>query len=397
MSTSSSCIIVCHGFPEHRSQLPEVCRRYWCVRDQLSLEDGLVLYGCRLLIPVSMRREALQQLHESHQGAVRTKQRARLAIYWPGLDNDIDNVVDSCKQCQDRLPSHPKEPLIAKPKLARLFQELAIDFCSHAGHSFLVLVDCYTDWPDVVHLCHDTTTPSLLMALKQAFCRSWTPDVIWSDQGPQFMSKLFQDFSKEWGFRHATSSPTYPQSNGKAEATVKSMKKIILTAWTGTRLDMDKLARAMLQYRNTPSRKDGLSPAQKLFGRPIQDVLPAHHRAFAPEWQRSAAEADERERSHREQVESDYNRQAHNLPEIHIGSNVAVQDASTKRWDIYGVVADIGPHRRYFVRTGSGRVLVRNRRFLRRRMPCVPPPQFVSSDQGPLQPSQPPNRSHCSR
>ena len=113
------------------------------------------------------------------------------------------------------------------------------------------------------------------------------------------MSKLFQDFSKEWGFRHATSSPTYPQSNGKAEATVKSMKKIILTAWTGTRLDMGKLARAMLQYRNTPSRKDGLSPAQKLFGWPIQDVLPAHHCAFTPEWQRSAAEADEQERSHR--------------------------------------------------------------------------------------------------
>ena len=93
----------------------------------------------------------------------------------------------------------------------------------------------------------------LLTALKQAFCRSGVPDVIWSDQGPQFTSKLFQDFSAKWGFRHIT---TYPQSNGKAKATV-SMKKLIQASWTDSHLNEGKLARALLQYRNTPSRKDG--------------------------------------------------------------------------------------------------------------------------------------------
>ena len=60
---------------------------------------------------------------------------------------------------------------------------------------------------------HFTTTRHLLIVL----------DVIWSDQGPQFMSKTFRDFLAEWGFRHVTSTPTYSQSNGKAEATVKSI------------------------------------------------------------------------------------------------------------------------------------------------------------------------------
>ena len=69
------------GFPQHRQQLPTECRRYWNVHTQLSLEDDIILYGYRLLIPAQMRREVLEQLHDSHQGMVRTKDRARLTVY----------------------------------------------------------------------------------------------------------------------------------------------------------------------------------------------------------------------------------------------------------------------------------------------------------------------------
>ena len=85
-------------------------------------------------------------------------------------------------------------------------------------------------------------------------------------------------FLKTWGVAHATSSPHYPQSNGKAEATVKAIKKLISAAWSGRSINWDKLSRALLQYRNTPCQKDGFSPAQKLFGHPVQDTLPAHRR-----------------------------------------------------------------------------------------------------------------------
>ena len=71
------------------------------------------------------------------------------------------------------------------------------------------------------------------------------------------------------------------------------MKKIIHGSWTGRLLDDDKLCRALLQYRNTPSQKDGASPAQKLYGHPIQDTLPAHHRSFSAEWQRSMADIEQ--------------------------------------------------------------------------------------------------------
>ena len=80
------------------------------------------------------------------------------------------------------------------------------------------------------------------------FSRYRAPDIIWADQGPQIMSQTFQSFAKEWGFRHVTSSPTYLQSNGKAESAVKSMKKIIRGSWTGYHLDQNKLARGLLLY-----------------------------------------------------------------------------------------------------------------------------------------------------
>ena len=242
----------------------EGCRSLWGVRGHLSVDDGLIVYGCRLVIPAKMRHEILSKLHKSHQGSVRTKQRARLSVYWPGIDNCIDSIILSCKHCQERLPSHPKEPLVVKPRPARPFQEIAMDFCSYGGHDFLILVDCCTDWPEIFHMGRDTTVPQLLTALRQAFCRSGAPD-----QGPQFTSRLFREFAAEWGFQHIMSSPRYPQSNGKAEAAVKSMKNLISAAWVRRGVDEAVLARALLQYRNTPSRRDGLSSAQKLFGRPV--------------------------------------------------------------------------------------------------------------------------------
>ena len=199
-----------NGFPDHRHQLPEQCRRYWNVRSQLTLDDGLVVYGCRLLIPPAMRPQVLQELHASHQGTTRTKLRAKLIVFSPGINNDIENVILSCKQYQDHLPSQPKEPIITKPRPSRPFQEIAVDFCSYAGQNFLIIVDGHTDWPDIIHMGHNTTAPQLTASLLNAFCRTGAPDVVWSDQGPQFTSKLFKRFLQRMGISTHRLLPNVP-------------------------------------------------------------------------------------------------------------------------------------------------------------------------------------------
>ena len=150
------------------------------------------------------------------------------------------------------------------------------------------------------------------------------------------------------------SSPHYPQSNGKAESALKSMKKLISASWTGNSVDWNKLPRTLLQYRNTPCRKDGRSPAQKLFGHPVQDTLPAHRRSFAPEWQQLTIEADKKLHETQDNSTRIYNQQAHTLPDLETGNHVAIQNPTTKLWDTYGTITGIGPYRKYFVKTQSG-------------------------------------------
>jgi transposase InsO family protein len=141
-------------------------------------------------------------------------------------------------------------------------------------------VDCKTDWPDVIELGKDTTANKLISVLRDQFCRTAAPDVLWSDGGPQFKSHLFAEFLVSWGVYHNTSSPHYPQSNGKVEATVKKSSR---QPGQVAHLTSRSSPVRCFSIATQPCRKDGTSPTQKLFGHPIQDTLPAHRRSLAPE------------------------------------------------------------------------------------------------------------------
>ena len=91
------------------------------------------------------------------------------------------------------------------------------------------------------------------------------------DGGPNLDSREFLEFMKQWGIKRRLSSAYYPQSNGRAEVAVKTAKRIIMEH-VG---DNDKIARALLAYRNTPLKGCDASPAQLMLGRSIRDFVPA--------------------------------------------------------------------------------------------------------------------------
>ena len=155
----------------------------------LPVDDDFIVFGVPSFRPESLRLEMLSRLHEGHQGIKRSQNRARLTLYWPSIDQDIHDMIDNCQHCQDHLPSNPQEP---------------IQFAQYGGNQFLITVDCFTDWPDVVFMGKDTTARALFEKARTLFCSTAAPDVFWSDQGPQFMTDKFQKFLKDWGVIHKT-------------------------------------------------------------------------------------------------------------------------------------------------------------------------------------------------
>lgn len=359
------------GFPEERSAVPAAAKPYWNVRQHLTVENGIALKGPCIIVPQQLRHEALQSIHSAHQGIERTKRRARQTIYWPGITNDIETLVRSCRKCSEYQASLPKEHMVSEPTPGLPFQTVSVDLFTCQGRQYLVYADIKSGWPCVENLGHSTTSVDVIKPIRRWFAEVGVPKKMKTDGGPQFTSKRFHDFCTKWQVQHQRSTPHYPQANGHAESAVKTVKKLILKTTTNGELNTDEFQRALLEWRNTP-RADGRSPAQILYGRPMTSFVFANHRTFSPQYQRDAKEADRAARKVQADAQSHYNQSAHHLGPFRIGQLVDVQDHRTGKWSATGTIVAIGKNRDYFVKFPSGRVYWRNRRFLRTHYPSIP-------------------------
>ena len=80
-------------------------------RDELTVHDGCLLWGTRVVVPKIHRSSVLIQLHEGHPGITRMKGLSRMYVWWPGIWKDIEEAVQECHQCQQHQSSPPVAPL----------------------------------------------------------------------------------------------------------------------------------------------------------------------------------------------------------------------------------------------------------------------------------------------
>ena len=102
------------GWPDNRNDCPMMLREYWSFRDELSILDGLVQKGTRIVIPKNCQDELLSKLHEGHFGVDRTKLRARDSIYWSHIGRDFENMIKTCEKCQEFSRRNNKDPVIPR-------------------------------------------------------------------------------------------------------------------------------------------------------------------------------------------------------------------------------------------------------------------------------------------
>jgi len=183
------------GFPTRRQDLPPNIVPYWGVRDRLTTVDGVALMDLRPVIPPALRSRVLAALHSAHQGMAGMKARARLSVYWPGLDKSLRNYLDTCHYCRIHAPSQPREPLLLAPSPSWPYDQVAVDYFDFAGKCYLVFVDRFSS---NIHIFHfppgRSTARHLISSCRSIFLQYGAPRELASDGGRQFVSQEFQDF-----------------------------------------------------------------------------------------------------------------------------------------------------------------------------------------------------------
>uniref|UniRef100_A0A0N4WFH5 RNA-directed DNA polymerase n=1 Tax=Haemonchus placei TaxID=6290 RepID=A0A0N4WFH5_HAEPC len=196
------------------------------LRHTLSMQDGCLYYGHRIVVPKSLLGAVLKQLRDGHLGMTRMKMLARGYVYWTNIDRDIEENVQKCRHCQETAKMPRKTILSSLSDETKPWNRVHIDFAGPInGKMYLVVVDSYSKWPEVLDMS-SSTVKATLRELKKLFARFENPRVIVSYNGTQFTSKEFQEFCEKQGIEHIRSF--HPQSNGQAERFVDTLKRTLL-------------------------------------------------------------------------------------------------------------------------------------------------------------------------
>ena len=346
------------GWPQSRSDVHRVLLPYWNFRDELTIDNGIVTKGTRIVIPRKIRSRILAQLHLAHQGVEKTRLHARTAVYWPGIYDDIEQMVKACSICQEAQPQQPKEPMIPADVPPRAWHTVGADLFYSKGTEYLLVSDYYSKFPFVRRLPAKCTSAAVVLQLKQIFSEQGIPQIVRTDNGPQFNSKEFSEFSSVYGFKHVTSSPHYPRSNGFIESQVKIVKRTL-----------EKVAKdnsdphlALLYLRSTPVDSKLPSPAQLLQHRSFMDTLP---KIPSKGDDNVLARLEDRQHVHK----SLYDQHAKAMEPLRPGQPVSVLDPTSHTWKPATVRTVCDEPRSYAVVTSAGNEVRRNRAHLKERQP----------------------------
>ncbi|XP_064638300.1 uncharacterized protein K02A2.6-like [Lineus longissimus] len=348
--------IIQKGWPDNKLNAPHAVREYWAVRDELTITDGIIYRGMRIVVPPTMRKEMLRQLHETHQGINKTKRRGREVMYWAGMAKQIEDMVRDCPECNENQKLLSNEPMIGTKTPELPWMKLAADIFHWEGRDYILLIDYFSKYIEVGQL-NNLTSKQLIEVFKALICHHGIPQILRADNGTQLVSSEFENFLKGYGIKLVTSSPRYPRSNGEAERAVQTVKQL----WCNTK---DKQL-ALLDYRTTPLESCGLSPSQLLDSRRYRTKLPIAKELLKPQIQDLDNVRAKLNQSKQTQAKY-YNQKAgRDHRTLYPGEEIRMAPLpNSKKW-MSGKVVSLHTSPRSYIVDCGGRKYRRNRKFLR--------------------------------
>lgn len=339
-----------NGWPSNKKKSSDNLKFYWNKQNDIYYEDGLLFLNNRIIVPRSMRKEMVSQVHMAHFGITKTLKRAKSLLYWPNMQQDIENEINKCRICESYRPSNIKEPLISHEVPQYPYEKVGSDILEYAGENYIVVVDYFSKYIEMIKL-KNKTSGELIIHLKKIFSCHGIPMTLIADNVP-YSSLEFKKFSESWGFKIITTSPFYAQSNGQAEKAVGIAKNLLKKSlMSGIELDL-----VLLEYRNTPVCGLKYSPSEMLFSRKTRTQLPINTQLLQPKLVENVREDLVRNNEKTKQ----YYDQKSKERKIWFDPNDPIVFRKNKRWEPGQIINKHFTPRSYIIRDQNNRIVRRN-------------------------------------
>ncbi len=233
----------------------------------------------QVVVPKPYREQVLCVAHDhelsGHVGIRKTYDHLMKHFFWPSMKSDVAKFCKSCHACQiagkpnQVVPPAPLKPI---PVLGEPFERILIDCVgplpkTKSGNDFLLTLMCVsTRLPEAIPL-RSLKAHAIVKAIVK-FCTTFgIPKYIQSDQGTNFMSRVFAKVMKQLNVKHQVSSAYHPQSQGAIERFHQTLKSMLRTFCVEHEKEWDEhIPLLLFAVRNTTQASLGYSPSEFVFG-----------------------------------------------------------------------------------------------------------------------------------
>lgn len=200
--------------------------RWQNLSGEFSIENGLIVRGCRLYIPPPLRDRILCAGHEGHPGKNKLLQRLREKVWWPEMTKDVETKTKSCTPCVLVSSQQPQIPLKMRKMPSTPWCQLAMDFTEvrEFKKELLVIIDYHSRFMDI-KVQNSTKADETIKSLQEIFPLLGYPESITCDNGPPFNSREFQQYCDSYQIEIIHTIPMWAQANGLVERQNRSIKK----------------------------------------------------------------------------------------------------------------------------------------------------------------------------
>ena len=187
--------MITNGWPQlHIREVPPEIQTYWTFCEELTIEDGLVVKGTRIVIPKSKHKQVLTMIHEGHLGLGKCKLWIKGTVYWLGIKEQLEKLVLNSELCLKYSKPKSKQPAnmsLGQEILIHPLMKVTTDIFHFRSDSYLLIVD-YMSRFSVVHKLKFTTVQQVASQMKLIFLEYSWPETTVSDNRPCYSADIHQ-------------------------------------------------------------------------------------------------------------------------------------------------------------------------------------------------------------